>query len=399
MAPAQSGVLRGQRPEHKGRVLEIDFFRGAAILVIFWNHFVLLTQSVLAGNSIPLRIHYGFSDSSATFIFLSGLISGYVYQGYFEAGGFLLALRKAVKRGVEIYVAQAATLIALLLFGAFWADEGSLHPLRLQFIDFLKDPVRNFVGLLSLQSCLDYVDILPFYIIVVPLVPLFLWGFRVHPGVVLGASFCLYLAVQIGNSFGVDTLPPDWFVNPFTWQLLFVLATFLGYRWRRHQLGIPKSRWLAAGSLVFVVISFFNLQGVQAVFHLTEYARRTGFFLLAPLPWTGKTLLEPLVLVHFFALSYLVWIITPKLKGVIDHRMARPIVICGQHALFIYAFATILDYVLSIEATRMTGALPLIIALGISGWLLILALSVALRAVSLRWTSLRNSPPRLHHRS
>ena len=54
------------------RLVEIDFFRGVALLVIFWDHL-----HWFVGLSVPLR--YGFSDMAATFIFLSGYVSGLVY--------------------------------------------------------------------------------------------------------------------------------------------------------------------------------------------------------------------------------------------------------------------------------------------------------------------------------
>jgi hypothetical protein len=63
------------------RLVEIDFLRGAALLIIFWDHL-----HWFVGIGAPLR--YGFSDAAAAFVFLSGYVTGLVYNKAYERGGF-----------------------------------------------------------------------------------------------------------------------------------------------------------------------------------------------------------------------------------------------------------------------------------------------------------------------
>ena len=171
--------------ENKGpstrRLLEVDFFRGAAILVIFWNHLLLLTQTAGYLVRSPFRIHYGYSDSAAVFVFLSGFVSGIVYNKHLTGYGYLHTQMKALRRSGQIYGAQLVTLGVLVTCAFLWQDRGSLDPLRHQLQDFAVRPISEGLGLISLQSCLDYVDILPFYIVILAFVPLVLVGFRKFP--------------------------------------------------------------------------------------------------------------------------------------------------------------------------------------------------------------------------
>ena len=73
---------------NSSRLVEIDFFRGIALLVIFWIHLHWFVET-----GVPLR--YGFSDMAATFVFLSGYVSGLVYWKVYRFKGFRSLLLKA----------------------------------------------------------------------------------------------------------------------------------------------------------------------------------------------------------------------------------------------------------------------------------------------------------------
>src|SRR5439155_23127104 len=89
------------------RLVEIDFFRGVALLVIFWDHL-----HWFVGLSVPLR--YGFSDMAATFVFLSGYVLRLVYLKVYLVQSFRSMLLKACRRAVQNYPAHLTALLGLL---------------------------------------------------------------------------------------------------------------------------------------------------------------------------------------------------------------------------------------------------------------------------------------------
>ena len=353
------------------RLLEVDFFRGAAILVIFWNHLLLLVQTAGSLSRSPLKIHYGFSDTATVFVFLSGFVSGIVYDKHLVERGFLKAQLKALRRAGQIYGAQLLTLGILVACSFLWRDRASLDPLHRQLEDFSRHPISETLGLISLQSCLDYVDILPFYIVILVFVPLVLVGFRKKPTLTLLLSASIYISMQVLKALNFNLWMPDWFVNPFAWQFLFILGLYLGFRWRNRSSTIPRSTILAFLAGAVTLFSIFEIPWLQA--RLRAGIPGLAFIHVVPLaiPWIQKELLEPVVLLHFASVAYLTWMAAPKIQGLLRKSIARPIVISGQHSLFLYCLATILDYVLSHVVVQAGGAAWTFVVAGLTGWCLI----------------------------
>ncbi len=359
------------------RLLEVDFFRGAAILVIFWNHLLLLVQTAGYLVRSPFRIHYGFSDSAAVFVFLSGLVSGIVYDKVLESKGFLQTQLKALRRAGQIYGGQLITLGVLVACAFIWSDRGSLDPLHRQLQDFISHPISEGFGLISLQSCLDYVDILPFYIVILMLVPVVLLGFRKHPVLTLLVSSMMYLVVQVFRVMKLNLWTFDWFVNPFAWQFLFILGLYVGFRRRNGSFALPRYRSLVALAAAIAVVSFVKIPWMQTT--LSPALASMGIVSLAalPIPWIQKDYLEPVYLLHFVSLAYLAWLAAPKIRELVYTSIARPIVITGQHSLFLYCLATILDYVLTHYIVGAGGKAWVFLVAGLLGCCFIVGTAMA----------------------
>ena len=360
------------------RLLEVDFLRGASILVIFWNHLLLLVQTSGYLQRSPFRIHYGFSDSAAIFVFFSGFVSGIVYDKQLELKGFVATQVKGLKRAGQIYGAQLLTLGILITCAFLWPGRGSLDSLHHQLEDFARHPVSEGIGLVSLQSCLDYVDILPFYVVAILLVPLTLLGFRKNPSWTLFLSASVYLSMQVLRALNYTLWMPDWFVNPFAWQVLFVLGTYLGFRWRHHSLGIRKSKPLAAFAFAVVLFSFLKIPSIQSLLVLHFHTGGIPQFASLAVPFIQKDLLEPVFFLHFLCLGYLGWMFAPQFKKFAYTSFARPFVIVGQHSLLLYCVATVLEYALCHFVVKAGGSAWSFLAGGALGWCAILGASMAL---------------------
>ena len=154
-------------------------------------------------------------------------------------------------RAVELYAAQiliTMIAIAMLAASATLLD----NPLLLEWHNaaaVFYDPILTHIGLATLTHHLGYFDILPLYVVLMAMAPIFAIIDRYAPNWLLPLSLALYLAALI-VPLPMPTWPVDgqWFFNPLAWQLVFVLGFVMaredgvGGFVRRH---IVPIRWLA----------------------------------------------------------------------------------------------------------------------------------------------------------
>ena len=98
------------------RVHDIDFWRGAVLIVILVDHIPGKPLEHLTSRN------FGLSDSAEAFVFLSGLSVGLIYLPRAHKYGFAAAACACLKRALKIYgVHIALTLAALVVFAAaYW---------------------------------------------------------------------------------------------------------------------------------------------------------------------------------------------------------------------------------------------------------------------------------------
>ena len=91
------------------------------------------------------------------------------------------------------------------------------------------EPVTANIGLVILSHHLGYFDILPLYIVLMWMAPVFAVLYRVSPTVLLAASGGLYGAT-LYTGFNLPTWPVEgrWYFNPFAWQFVFAIGYMLG---------------------------------------------------------------------------------------------------------------------------------------------------------------------------
>jgi len=345
------------------RDLRIDLLRGICLLVIYTRHF----PNVL-WNYMPSEI--GFSDAAEAFIFLSGLVCGRVYAKALRRG-FLFCQLKALRRCGQIYVAHIFTLflnLALMpyIFGSSY-DRGLV---------FLQDPDMGLRRIFLLSFFPYSYDILALYLFLLAPLPLTLWfANKVTYGAMVLVSFLIYSVVQTFP--GALELPADWSAlefNPFAWQFLFVVATALG------NLSCPAESWLPKGKAAIgcVVVGLALLFFVKFYHSSEESPRRLG---PDSLPW-GKVDFEPLRLIHFTLLAYLIWAVVPQSSRWYQGPIALAFIRCGQNSLPVFCFGVCLMN-LARESNRIYGpSSGREFAANVIGWTLLLLFGAVLHRVN-----------------
>ena len=327
-------MLRIETPARSARDPRLDFFRGAAMFVIYIAH----CRGDLLWDYIPPR--YGLSDSANMFVFLSGMAAAIAFGGTFQRLGWVIGTARILHRCWQLLVAHLGLFFTgamLAAAGTRWfADENYIEVLGLQ--RFFADPAGALIGLFTLTYVPHYFDILPLYIVVLAMVPIAMPLSRLSPLVPVAASLALYVAaVVLRWNFPANADDqPQWFFDPLAWQLIFFTGFALRRGWIKVPLSSPLLLWGAIGILL-----------IGLAVSLPSVFTRIG-----PVDWlrqwiydhTDKTYLDPLEYLHFLALAYVLVVALKGREQILLSPPLRQFVKCGQQALATFLTGMILSH-------------------------------------------------------
>lgn len=318
-----TGVVPRQRDTR------LDVFRALALLTIFVNH--------VPGQYLEHLTHknFGFSDSAEAFVLISGMSVGLAYGSRFAIGERLAVTLRILRRALTLYVAHimmSVITFAIFAGGALWFGRPDLlSEINLRAV--VDRTEQGVVSMVLLGHQFGYNNILSMYAVVFLMLPGFLWLYQRSAYLLLAVSGTLWLCAGIWQIAPSNFLDDGyWFLNPLSWQLLFVIG-FVGVLraktkgFVRNPLLLTLSTAYLVVSLVWVLFSWWNIDlsyGLPAVL--------TGF---------DKTFLSTTRLLHVLAGAYLVATI-PLLSNWAALPLSHPLVAIGRHSLAVFIFGTIL---------------------------------------------------------
>jgi hypothetical protein len=202
-------------------------------------------------------------------------------------------------RALTIYAAQiliCSLALAILAATAYLLD----NPLILEWNNaaaFFQDPARTQIGLVLLTHQLGYFDILPLYVVLMLAAPAIALVDRFARPALVPLSLALYLAALV-RPFTAPTwpVPGQWFFNPFTWQVIFILGFALS---REDGIGAIVRRQIYPLRMISVPVVIAG--ALVALFNWLpdpiQVPEPKLFFL------NGKSFLTPMRLLQFLALA------------------------------------------------------------------------------------------------
>ncbi|MGB6038527.1 MAG: OpgC domain-containing protein [Gordonia sp. (in: high G+C Gram-positive bacteria)] len=249
LAPRRpTGALSG------GRDLAVDATRGVAIWSMISLHFSAGTIAARPTHLFP------YVDGMSAFVLLSGLVLGIVYQRWIGRFGLGYAYRRIGKRLFVLYLCQL--LISLAAVAASYLDDARTFR-RLAILP----PGPSLGTKLEWSFTLRYLpsggNILLLYLILMGLAALILpiMARRLWP-LVLGASLVLFAATMIWptgtHGTGPTTIqsfpggPP--IQNWAAWQVLFIPALVIGWKWDAWRVPERIDRFLAPLLMVTLIV-------------------------------------------------------------------------------------------------------------------------------------------------
>jgi hypothetical protein len=183
---------------------------------------------------------------------------------------------------------------------------------------------------------LGYFDILPLYVVLMAMAPIFAIIDRYAPNWLLPVSLAVYLATLV-MPLPIPTWPTEgqWFFNPLAWQLIFVLGFVMA---REDGIGgvvrrnIVPIRWIA---LPFVALSVVVWMNYWLPDPTTMPQPRLLFIL-------DKTYVTPIRVIQFLALIAVFSVTYPYIK-----RFAWPLVdflsMLGRNSLYVFCVGSLLS--------------------------------------------------------
>src|SRR5918997_5823314 len=190
------------------RDARLDFVRGVALMMIFISH--------MPGNvfSYITLQNLGFSDAAEVFVLVAGISAYLAYSHAFARDGVVATTLAILGRARQLYVVH---LVLFLLVTAMmaWAATQFADPMYLESMSLdllVQDPAAAILRAVTLTYQPRFLDILPLYVALLALLPLFLLLFRVGALAPLAASLALFGAAR-WSGLNLPNLPESrsWF--------------------------------------------------------------------------------------------------------------------------------------------------------------------------------------------
>lgn len=319
---ALGAITTRNKDVSRERDLRVDALRGLFLVIMMVDH---LPYHPLLRFS---RQSFGFVSAAEGFVFLSGIVSAWVYGRILAKQGQAALHRRAWQRAGEIYLTHLVLYTVALLGGLL----GGLQ---------IGSRFASFWGAWWHGALLIYqpplFGILPMYVAFLLMIPLLLQqmarGRAVH---IWAASIVLWLAALCG--IGSPAHNPPWlqlgFFNILAWQLLFVAGAYFGYRKAAgHASPVPASRLLFVSSIALVTMFFL-------VRHPTPFFGSLSILDNNAALGAWRSINHPVRLLNFAAYAYILWYM-PRSVDEKAHRTAvfRWLRYLGAHSLQVFAWS------------------------------------------------------------
>lgn len=240
--------------------LRINFARGLA------NCFLLLDH--IPNNAVNLLTmrNFGFSGAVDLFAFASGYGTALLFGSMMLDRGFVIAASRILKRAWHLYAAHLV-LFVVYINAISWVAQRYAAPdifEEYHIIGVLNDPVRVLMHGLMLEARPLNLDVLQMAIVLLALFPLSLASLLRWPNLTMLASIALYVAARAFN-LGLPAYPAGAavYLNPFCWQVLFVLGSYLALHGRKLVGALQELRTLRLLAMAYLVFSLLLMLGAE----------------------------------------------------------------------------------------------------------------------------------------
>lgn len=346
------------------RELRLDLFRGLALWLIYIDH---VSPDVLTWFTIR---NYGFSDAAEIFIFISGYTAALTYGRANLASGLVVGAAGVLRRIWQIYTAHLLLFLVLMAEIAYVttiSEKPSFYIQEMKVGEFFKQPGAVLIQVLLLRFRPLNMDVLPLYVVLMAFVPLILQFARLQRDLPLLLSIGLYV-LTIRYDLHLSSYPGGfWSFNPFAWQLLFVFGVWCALGGGRRLSPILNSSPIFWMAVAYLCAAFF----VTMTWYFPHLESLTPGWLARLIYPIDKADFDVLRFAHFLASGIVVLRFVPSNWVGLRAAWARPLVLCGQHSLQIFALGVALSFAGYALLIEMDAGIMMHLFVGIAGILIL----------------------------
>ena len=318
--------------------LRLYLLLGIATWFLFLDH---IPHNVV--GLLTMR-NFGFSGAVDLFVFVGGYTAAMLYGRMMLERGFVVTATRIFRRLWQLYAAYIVLFVIYINLIGYVAGQSAATALIGEFnvTGIVDHTIRTLIHGLLLRAKPLNLDVLQLFIVLMAGFPFVLFGMVRRPNLTVAASIGLYLAARQFD-WNLSSFPDGrWYLNPFCWQLLFVLGAWLAVSSAKqiHTLRtlqeLPLLRaaaWLyLLFALVVTVAGKFPQPGV-----VPDLLREV--FVL-----NDRENLAPQRVLHILALAFLFTYMVPRDWSGFQWQTLQPVIKCGHEWLAVFCAGVFLSF-------------------------------------------------------
>lgn len=315
--------------------LRICLLLGIAAWFLFLDH--------VPHNAISLLTmrNFGFSAATDLFVFVGGYTAAVLYGRMMLEHGFVVTATRIFKRLWQLYAAYIVLFVIYIDLIGYVARMARASELIGDFnvTGIVDHTVRTLIHGLLLQAKPLNLDVLQLFIVLMAVFPLVLFGMVRRPNITMATSAALY-ATACHFDWNLSSFPDGkWYLNPFCWQLLFVLGAWLALSGANQMRTLQEFAFLRAVAWLYLLFALaVTVAGKFPQAGLMPDLLRNVF-----LP-DHKEDLAPYRVLHFLALAFLFAYMVPRDWSGFRWPALQPIIKCGQEWLAVFCAGVFLSF-------------------------------------------------------
>ena len=336
-----------------------------ALLLGIANWFLFLDHIPHNFVSALTMRNFGFSGATDLFVFIGGYAVTLFYAQMALERGFLVAATRIFKRVWQLYAAYIVLFVIYVELISYVAARTAAPEIISEFniTGFIDHPVRTLIYGLFLQAKPLNLDVLQLIIALMAFQPIVIFGLLYVPNATLLASVALYAAARVLD-WNLTSYPYGaWYLNPFCWQLLFVMGGWLALIGTRYA---PAIRAMQANSALRATALLYLLFALTIVSssEIPALAQMMPSGLSDVLLQNDREDVAPHRILHFLTLTFLFTWLVPRDWGYLRSYALQPIIKCGEEWLAVFCAGVFLS--IAAHLILITGPYSLARQIGVS---------------------------------
>ncbi len=319
--------------------LRLCLLLGIAAWFLFLDHVPHNAVSLLT-----LR-NFGFSGATDLFVFVGGYTAAILYGKMMLERGFIVTATRVFKRLWQLYAAYVVLFVIYIDLIGYVARKTAAPEIIGEFnvTGIVDHTIRTLIHGLLLQAKPLNLDVLQLFIVLMAFFPFVLFGMMRRPNLTLAASVGVYAAARTLD-WNLSAYPEGrWYFNPFCWQLLFVLGTWLalsGARTMRAIHALQKLSILRAAAATYLLFALI----VTLAGRFPQLAAIIPTPVLDTLLPNDKENIAPYRVLHFLTLAFLVSYLVPRDWRGFQWPALQPLMKCGEEWLPVFCTGVFLSF-------------------------------------------------------